>query len=180
MGFTENGIKRATPPTFKKFLENNKGINGGRDLPSSYLENTYERVLHLGYSKDAHWRLPVFVKSGWLLKQGKDLLKMWKKRYFLVGDRFLYYFKHVGDPEPISSISLTNITIIRDKAKKNTFLFHFQNRICAKGNQNNRFVLTAESDSEVKDWIDAILLSSDENSVSPTFQFERWLTPRCK
>jgi hypothetical protein len=89
----------------RKFIDNNRGINDGKDFPLSYLEATYERVTHtsLGTAlSENSTKFPMIgsldfwhiLKSGWMYKQGMDLLRMWKRRWFVLSsDGNLYYYR---------------------------------------------------------------------------------------
>ena len=89
---------------FRKFTDNlvKVNINSNKGLPPIYLENVYERVLHTGLlatlpeitTKSTFDYFCFIVKSGWMSKQGMDLLKMWKKRWFiLTNDKQLHYYR---------------------------------------------------------------------------------------
>lgn len=50
--------------------------------------------------------------QGHLKKQGEDMLKSWKKRYFKQTGEKLYYFNEENDLNPNGFIDLTQITQI--------------------------------------------------------------------
>lgn len=47
-------------------------------------------------------------KKGWLTKQG-GRIKTWKRRWFILSDNCLFYFKAPGDKEPCGIIPLESI-----------------------------------------------------------------------
>ncbi|KXJ21644.1 Cytohesin-1 [Exaiptasia diaphana] len=61
-------------------------------------------------------------REGSLVKEG-GLHKTWKKRYFILKDNCLYYFKNVGDREPRGIIPLENLQVreVNDAKKKYCF-----------------------------------------------------------
>ena len=86
------------------------GINGGSDLPFDYMEKIYHRIVNdeikmmdtesaTFYSNagNAQRSLPKITNNdkelkGYLVKQG-GRIKTWKKRWFVLSDNCIYYFK---------------------------------------------------------------------------------------
>ena len=91
--YNENNERRGVPLPLTNFVENCRGINNGQDFPFSFLENLYDRTLHTGLDGANFYPL---VKTGWINKQGQDLLKMWKKRWFILSERTLLYYRKPG------------------------------------------------------------------------------------
>lgn len=92
--YTEGSSKRTSQMPLKKFIENSRGINAGKDIQHAKLENLYEKTAHTGLRMNAA-TFPI-KKCGWMSKQGMDLLKMWKKRWFLLSGSQLHFFKKPG------------------------------------------------------------------------------------
>lgn len=107
--FTENNIARQNPIPFTRFVENCKGINGGQDFPTSFLENVYERIVHVGLiaSNNVYAHTSMIVKTGWLNKQGMDFLRIWKRRWFFLSDRTLFYYKKPGVSHFLQDLGFT-------------------------------------------------------------------------
>lgn len=115
-------------PTLERFIQMNRGINCGEDLPPDILESLYENI------KNEQFKIPeddgnditrTFFnpdREGWLIKEG-GLHKSWRKRYFILKDNCLYYFKNVGDREPRGIIPLENLQVreVQDARRKYCF-----------------------------------------------------------
>lgn len=166
--YSPSSMKRKIPLPLKKFVDNNKGINGGKDFSMEYLENVYDRAIHSGLTIDDEKKFFPVVRAGWLNKQGMDLLKMWKKRWFLLCQRTLWYFKKPGDPV-IGSISLENILIMRVKGKKTTFKLSSAIGNIIKSGKNHSQTevcfLSADTEEESESWVNHIIDCSHEGSV---------------
>lgn len=117
-------------PTLEKFITQNRGINNGKDLPRELLESLYESIKQEPFKipeEDGHDLMLTFFnpdREGWLWKQGSRY-KNWKRRWFILNDKCLYYFEYTTDKEPRGIIPLENV-LVRDVAdskssKPNTF-----------------------------------------------------------
>jgi len=96
------------------------------------------------------------VKEGWLTKEGGSF-KSWKKRWFVLKDCELSYYKQKGD-ELLGTISLatSGTTQATDRKKKaNGFEIPTPSRT---------FYLSAETENERKEWIDAIEQNKERSS----------------
>merc|ERR1712212_278482 len=100
----------------EQFVKQNRGINSGKDLPADMLEAIYKNI------KEEPFKIPdetyddlmyTFFspeKEGWLLKQGGSW-KNWKRRWFVLSDRCLYYFQHTAEKLPKGMIPLENVKV---------------------------------------------------------------------
>lgn len=117
-------------PTLEKFLALNRSINNGKDLPRELLESLYESIKQEPFKipEEAGDELMLTFfnpdREGWLWKQGSRY-KGWKRRWFILNDKCLYYFEFTTDKEPRGIIPLENV-LVRDipdakSSKPNTF-----------------------------------------------------------
>lgn len=92
-------------PTLDKFIVMNRGINNGGDLPRELLVSLYESIKQEPFKipeDDGNDLMHTFFnpdREGWLLKQG-GRYKNWKRRWFILNDKCLYYFEYTTDKEP--------------------------------------------------------------------------------
>lgn len=91
--------------------------------------------------------------SGYLKKKGGHV-KAYRKRYFELRGKHLYYFKAQTNKRPTGVIVLTNATVEPDTAKK----FSFKIR---GTNLSRVYELTAETDEECNIWIREIQKAID-------------------
>jgi len=114
----------------EQFIKQNKGINSGRDLPPDMLEaifrnikeepfkipdETYDDLMYTFFSPE---------REGWLLKEGGSW-KTWKRRWFVLNDRCLYYFQHTAENVPKGIIPLENVKV-RKCQEKDGKEFYFE------------------------------------------------------
>jgi len=110
-------------PTLDKFVIMNRGINNGGDLPRELLVSLYESIKQEPFKipeDDGNDLMHTFFnpdREGWLLKQG-GRYKNWKRRWFILNDKCLYYFEYTTDKEPRGIIPLENVQV-RDYYDKN-------------------------------------------------------------
>ncbi len=81
--------------TKDQFIRNNRGINAGADLSQSYLEMIYDRIVRDEIKMETENGLSIYTNAemkGYMVKQG-GRIKTWKKRWFVLSDNCLYYFK---------------------------------------------------------------------------------------
>jgi hypothetical protein len=82
--------------TKERWIANNRGINNGGDLPADMLERLYNSIVSNEIKLDGAVRM--FSQAdhkGYLTKQG-GRVKSWKRRWFVLTDNCLYYFKKEG------------------------------------------------------------------------------------
>lgn len=120
-------------PTLERFITLNRSINNGKDLPRQLLESLYESIKAEPFKipeEEGHDLMHTFFnpdREGWLWKQGSRY-KGWKRRWFILNDKCLYYFDNTNDKEPRGIIPLENVVAreIPDSksSKPNTFELH--------------------------------------------------------
>lgn len=88
-------------------------------------------------------------KEGYLTKEGGSF-KSWKKRWFVLRDGALSYYKQKGDFEPLGTISLSTagrIQVNSTKKKPNTFEIPTPSRT---------YYLTADTETERQTWMEIL------------------------
>lgn len=112
-------------PTLEKFISMNRGINNGGDLPRQLLASLYESIKQEPFKipeDDGNDLMHTFFnpdREGWLWKQG-GRYKSWKRRWFILNDKCLYYFEYTTDKEPRGIIPLENVSVreVTEKGSK--------------------------------------------------------------
>lgn len=103
-----------------------------------------------GDTKISAASLHPFDKDGYMTKQGGSY-KNWNKRYFILKDRFLYYYKTPKDTVFTGKIDLESNSVVKEepgiKKSPNIFSISTSRRI---------FFMYPEKLEEVKGWLDAI------------------------
>lgn len=103
-------------PSLDKFITMNRGINNGQDLPRQLLESLYESIKQEPFKipeEDGNDLMLTFFnpdREGWLWKQG-GRYRGWKRRWFILNDKCLYYFEYTTDKEPRGIIPLENVEV---------------------------------------------------------------------
>ena len=103
-------------PTLEKFISMNRGINNGGDLPKELLASLFESIKQEPFKipeDDGNDLMHTFFNpdiEGWLWKQG-GRYKSWKRRWFILNDKCLYYFEYTTDKEPRGIIPLENVQV---------------------------------------------------------------------
>jgi len=168
--------------TGEQFIRQNKGINNSKDLDPDMLDAIYRNI------KEEPFKIPdenyddlmyTFFspeREGWLLKQGGSW-KTWKRRWFVLNDKCLYYFQHTAENVPKGIIPLENVRVraCEDKDGKQ-FCFEIYSDMSdiikgcktdssgtvVQGNHKHyRMSATSEEDREV--WIQCIQESIREH-----------------
>jgi len=119
-------------PTKEQFLTMNRGIdkdedNNDKDIDSHILLAIYDSIKKHPFKvpeedmEASHFFNP--DKEGWLMKQGGNRYKTWKRRWFILDDKCLYYFEYTHDKEPKGIIPLENLQVreVSDTKKPNCF-----------------------------------------------------------
>ena len=118
-----------------------------------YLQRTFEsdetlaRALYSNLAADA---IPNPNRCGYLTKQG-GTVKSWKRRYFVLKDNFLFYYKRPRDDSPTGVIQLEHCTVVEtpseESDRKNCFTLRTPSRT---------WFFQADRQIEMDIWIDCI------------------------
>jgi len=168
--------------TSEQFVNQNRGLNSGRDLPRDILELIYKNI------KEEPFKIPdetyddlmyTFFspeKEGWLLKQGGSW-KNWKRRWFLLSDRCLYYFQHTAENVPKGIIPLENVKVrlMEDRdGKRFLFEVYSETNNTVKGcktdskgtvvqGNHKSYRMSASSEEDRSSWVQSIQDSIKEH-----------------
>jgi cytohesin len=98
-------------PTLESFIQMNRGLDNGADLQAELLTTLYESISKEPFKipeDDGSDLTQTFFnpgRQGWLTKEGGKH-RSWKKRWFLLTDNCLYYFKSPQHKEPKGIVPL--------------------------------------------------------------------------
>eukprot|EP00026_Physarum_polycephalum_P003877 Phypoly_transcript_03893.p1 GENE.Phypoly_transcript_03893~~Phypoly_transcript_03893.p1 ORF type:complete len:616 (+),score=105.38 Phypoly_transcript_03893:124-1971(+) len=93
----------------KAFVANNTGIRGKDDIPVSYLEMLYDRIVQNEIKMEADGLFTRAAHKGWLDK--RSTTNKWQKRWFVLKNNCLYYFSKPEDDDPRVIIPLEGLLI---------------------------------------------------------------------
>eukprot|EP01103_Thecamoeba_quadrilineata_P000114 TRINITY_DN10090_c0_g1_i1.p1 TRINITY_DN10090_c0_g1~~TRINITY_DN10090_c0_g1_i1.p1 ORF type:complete len:230 (-),score=59.08 TRINITY_DN10090_c0_g1_i1:244-933(-) len=112
----------------------------------------------------------IATKKGYLTKQGKRW-KNWKRRWFILKDKQLYYFKVEGDDRFIGQISLVDAIVLpAEETTKRRFSFE----IYHPGRQS--FFACADTKEQLEEWMEAF--QRDKNSMVAKMEVPSSTTPQ--
>eukprot|EP00727_Mastigamoeba_balamuthi_P013098 m51a1_g8410 putative ankyrin repeat-containing protein (342) ;mRNA; f:269878-276041 len=169
--------------TKAEFVRNNRGVDGGADVPQELLEAIYDRIAAEEIALD----VDTGTRSGWLTKQGA-MVKSWKKRWFVLRGQELSYYRaqQHGAPRdvPIGVVALRNLSVGRCSHSPLTLVLRplpvpgpsgdivlgIENRKPSgergqwRKELRKTFMLTAESEDDMADWAAALA-----DALQPSF-----------
>eukprot|EP00742_Colponemidia_sp_Colp-10_P004786 GILJ01005106.1.p1 GENE.GILJ01005106.1~~GILJ01005106.1.p1 ORF type:complete len:859 (-),score=93.67 GILJ01005106.1:299-2875(-) len=95
-------------------------------------------------------------KCGYLHKKG-DVVKSWKRRWFLLKANCFYYFHNDDDAEPIGVIFLENFNVlpISEEQAGRPYAFKIEHE-GAREFSIREFILSADSEEDRQEWVDVI------------------------
>eukprot|EP00088_Acartia_fossae_P055204 TRINITY_DN6408_c1_g1_i1.p1 TRINITY_DN6408_c1_g1~~TRINITY_DN6408_c1_g1_i1.p1 ORF type:complete len:396 (+),score=98.58 TRINITY_DN6408_c1_g1_i1:186-1373(+) len=168
-------------PSVEQFINMNRGINDGENVPRELLVSLYESIQREPFKipeDDGNDLMHTFFnpdKEGWLSKQG-GRYKSWKRRWFILNDNCLYYFEFTTDKEPRGIIPLENIKVreVQDRNKQHCFeLYSSGNEVikACKTDSEGKVVegkhtvyrMSASTEEEKDEWIKCIQQSISHN-----------------
>eukprot|EP01113_Clastostelium_recurvatum_P021124 TRINITY_DN24_c0_g1_i4.p1 TRINITY_DN24_c0_g1~~TRINITY_DN24_c0_g1_i4.p1 ORF type:complete len:649 (+),score=172.01 TRINITY_DN24_c0_g1_i4:2081-4027(+) len=113
------------------------------------------------------------VKEGWLYKRGDDMLKLWKKRWFVISGSALFYFKLPKDAYPCGIIPLSSLIVCKERVpgRRNCFRLDSTSsgglgsckQVAGVGmtaNKRTHCLLSAETEQDCDDWLREIRRTS--------------------
>ncbi|XP_070540538.1 pleckstrin homology domain-containing family A member 1-like isoform X1 [Ptychodera flava] len=103
-------------------------------------------------SKRRHHKGFIPIKEGFCVKQGA-VMKSWKRRYFVLDDNGLSYYKAEHDKDPIRTIHMRDIFDCRESSQGTTLL---RDNLFELVTVNRTFYIQADSPEEMQSWISSI------------------------
>eukprot|EP01114_Cavostelium_apophysatum_P018584 TRINITY_DN577_c1_g1_i1.p1 TRINITY_DN577_c1_g1~~TRINITY_DN577_c1_g1_i1.p1 ORF type:complete len:484 (+),score=175.47 TRINITY_DN577_c1_g1_i1:129-1580(+) len=107
-------------------------------------------------------------KQGELKKQG-HVVKNWKNRWFVIQNDTMFYFKSRGDSKPIDGIPLRGSQCRECKKFEGKFPFVIE---LNSPRISKIFYIQCNSQSDLKDWMEAIESGSEYSSVSAPYNVQ--------
>uniref|UniRef100_A0A915BAE6 Cytohesin-1 n=3 Tax=Ascarididae TaxID=6250 RepID=A0A915BAE6_PARUN len=170
------------PLTLEGFISMYRGIDEGKDVPKELLESIYESIRTEPFqfpTDDGSDFYNTFFnpdREGWLLKQAssqlassRTFLKSWKRRWFILAEKCLYYFEHTTAKEPRGIIPLENVRVrpVEEKGRPHCFEIYSDSTEVIKAcktepdgrvvvGRHTSYKMCAFSADEMNQWINAI------------------------
>lgn len=108
-------------------------------------------------------------KEGYLTKRG-EVNKNFQKRYFILKGNLLFYFDKKGDKEPVGLIILEGCTIeLAEDEEQFSFKIEFH------GTNNRSYVLGADSQESMEQWMKALACAGYEYMKLMVAELQRQL-----
>jgi hypothetical protein len=180
--FPKEKIPRVPPKHFLRSATSPELVEERKELLQKYVDELVSNTRISASSAFYQWfspsNDPPFAsldnpdKTGFLMKEG-HVFRNWKKRFFILKDGALYYFKRPGDAEPLGMIPVIGSLL-------KTFPDHkLRFEISHPGDMLPSFTLQASNEAELREWTEAIaqtqalfvnLLNSNSHNMpaSPT------------
>ncbi|KAJ0068378.1 hypothetical protein NL108_005969, partial [Boleophthalmus pectinirostris] len=100
----------------------------------------------------------VVTKQGWLYKQGSSGVKQWNKRWFVLTDRCLFYYRDEKEDTVLGSLPLLSFRVGGVEPSDNiTRKFAFK----AEHSGTRTYYFSADSHEEQREWIGAMSQAAD-------------------
>lgn len=96
-------------------------------------------------------QIPRPVRKGYLMKQGHWIMN-WKRRWFVLQDDYLYYYKTMTDVTPAGIVFLRDCSIgmVTGEMYPHTF------EIKPSASSHTRYLISGDTEAESQTWIDAL------------------------
>ncbi|XP_066117726.1 pleckstrin homology domain-containing family A member 6 isoform X12 [Saccopteryx bilineata] len=150
------------PATTNRDISNNNMVSGVpperpsvRVIPASKATRTSRKAIAFGkrsHSMKRNLNAPV-TKAGWLFKQASSGVKQWNKRWFVLVDRCLFYYKDEKEDSILGSIPLLSFRVAAVQPSDNISRKH---TFKAEHAGVRTYFFSAESPEEQEAWIQAM------------------------
>nr|XP_057910459.1 pleckstrin homology domain-containing family A member 6 isoform X11 [Doryrhamphus excisus] len=157
--------------TAVKKISHTKSTNMVSELPQEVqpctrTSRTVRKAATFGKRSNSMRRNPKaeVTKAGWLYKQASSGVKQWNKRWFVLSDRCLFYYKDEKEDAVLGSLPLLSFRIGGVQPSDNiTRKFTFK----AEHAGTRTYYFSTDSHEEQKEWIRAMSQSAEVNPVNP-------------
>ncbi|XP_045129278.1 uncharacterized protein LOC123515007 isoform X8 [Portunus trituberculatus] len=95
--------------------------------------------------------------QGWLYKQGADGLHLWKKRWFVLSEYCLYYYKGPDEDKVLGSLPLPSFKISPVDSEDRVYRRH---AFKAEHQNTRTYYFAAETKEQMTHWMNALSLAS--------------------
>lgn len=160
-------IKKEKKMSKAQWQQHVRGINDGKDLPTDFVLETYENIRLNEIKMESETNMFAGAgKKGFCLKQGGKI-RTWKKRYFVLSEHQLLYFKKPTDLTPLGIIPLENL-VVEHEEKLVRFGFKLSSadgghikavRMMGgdiRAGNHTSYVIGAPSAEDCNEWVDLI------------------------
>uniref|UniRef100_UPI003590189C pleckstrin homology domain-containing family A member 7-like n=1 Tax=Myxine glutinosa TaxID=7769 RepID=UPI003590189C len=139
-----------------------------RPPPASSTGSSAENV----QVSESHWvKAPIFrnhkspvIKYGWLHKQDSSGMKLWKRRWFVLSDDYLFYYKGSREDNTQGCIALHGCHVAPVEANDHVtrkYTFKVENP------GQRTYYLSAENHREMSDWLTVMSHTAQNATCSP-------------
>eukprot|EP00299_Pterocystis_sp_00344_P008523 c3272_g1_i1.p1 GENE.c3272_g1_i1~~c3272_g1_i1.p1 ORF type:complete len:943 (+),score=231.38 c3272_g1_i1:102-2930(+) len=173
--------------TVDQFIQNNRGINRGENLPVSFLTELYQRVQShelrvLGDNEQLLMFLDPHMQ-GWLRKEG-GRIKTQHNRWCVLKDCMLFYFRSPDDSVPTGIIPLENVNVreAQERGKYAFELFPIAGAVVKSNKMDHGvvvsgshdvFVFRAADENLMRQWIVKIRAAIFQTPIAPQISWGR-------
>ncbi|XP_062461467.1 pleckstrin homology domain-containing family A member 6 isoform X11 [Pezoporus occidentalis] len=148
------GSKRAAPVTSEP--QNHTMVaEGPPERPGGRASRSSRKGIAFGKRSNSMKRNPnaAVTKSGWLYKQASSGVKQWNKRWFVLVDRCLFYYKDEKEESILGSIPLLSFRVAAVQPSDNISRKH---TFKAEHAGIRTYFFSAENTEEQESWIQAM------------------------
>uniref|UniRef100_A0A7N4PA79 Pleckstrin homology domain containing A6 n=1 Tax=Sarcophilus harrisii TaxID=9305 RepID=A0A7N4PA79_SARHA len=151
---SKTGGKRSTT-TSSDTANNNMVSEVPPERPNVRAPRTSRKAIAFGKRSNSMKRNPnaAVTKSGWLFKQASSGVKQWNKRWFVLVDRCLFYYKDEKEESILGSIPLLSFRVGAVQPSDNISRKH---TFKAEHAGVRTYFFSAESPEEQESWIQAM------------------------
>lgn len=169
--------------TKKAFVANNTGIRGKDDVPVSFLEHLYDRIVQNEIKMESDGLFTRAAFKGWLEKRSTH--NKWQRRWFILKNNCLYYFNKPEEENPRVIIPLEGLLVRKIETPTSSTAHQTQLspmfeivdpyqqavkcvKFTANGpveGQHQRFVFLAATREEADEWVNILQNNNLSNPI---------------